>query len=83
MQEPFNIVIINVMNILYFQARRAQEPITLAGRNIIDGACNMLESAKKLSMNPKDPPTYQAYSAHSHSLSEGIKRLVASIRYVL
>jgi len=62
------------------KARKAQEPITTAGRSIIDGACNMLMAAKQLAMNPKDPPTYQAYSTHSHSVSEAIKRLVSSIR---
>ena len=64
------------------QARKAQEPVTSAGKGIIDGACNMLMAAKHLALNPKDPPTYQAYSAHSHSVSEAIKKLVLSIRFV-
>ena len=40
----------------------------------------MLLAAKQLAMNARDPPTYQSYSNHSHSLSEAIKRLVSSIR---
>ena len=55
-------------------------PITKAGKDIIDGACNMVQAAKQLAANPKDPPTYQSYSAHSHSVSEAIKRIVSSIR---
>jgi talin len=37
-------------------------------------------AAKNLAVNPKDPPTYQQYSSHSHSVSEAIKRLVSSIK---
>jgi len=49
---------------------------------LISGACKMLESAKQLSINPKDPGTYQAYSTHSKSVSDSIKRLVSAIRWV-
>ena len=65
-----------------FQARRAQEPITVAGKDLIEGACNMVLAAKQLAINPRDPPIYQAYSTHSHSVSEAIKRLVSAVRYV-
>ena len=65
------------------QARLAQQPITNAGKELIDGACNMVLAAKRLAMNPRDPPIYQAYSSHSHSVSEAIKRLVAAVRYSL
>ncbi|KAL3884759.1 hypothetical protein ACJMK2_024867 [Sinanodonta woodiana] len=61
-------------------ARKAQEPITTAGKCMIDGACNMLQAAKQLAINPKDPPTYQLYSSHSKSVSDSIKRLVSSIK---
>lgn len=62
------------------RAREAQEPIAGAGLSLIDGACNMVMAAKNLAVNPKDPPTYQQYSSHSHSVSEAIKRLVSSIK---
>ena len=42
----------------------------------------MLQAAKQLAINPKDPPTYQMYSNHSKSVSDAIKRLVSAIRYV-
>ena len=41
----------------------------------------MLQAAKQLAINPKDPPTYQMYSNHSKSVSDAIKRLVSAIRY--
>ena len=42
----------------------------------------MLQAAKQLAINPKDPPTYQMYSTHSKSVSDSIKRLVSAIRSV-
>ncbi|XP_055955771.1 talin-2-like isoform X4 [Patella vulgata] len=62
------------------KARQAQEPITSAGKSMIDGACNMLQAAKQLAVNPRDPPTYQMYSNHSKSVSDSIKQLVSSIK---
>lgn len=63
-------------------ARAAQEPITSAGKSIIRGSCSMLESAKLLAVNPKDPPTWQNLAGHSKSVSDAIKKLVHSIRLV-
>uniref|UniRef100_T1J0N6 FERM domain-containing protein n=1 Tax=Strigamia maritima TaxID=126957 RepID=T1J0N6_STRMM len=62
------------------KARAAQEPITSAGRSIIDGSCNMILAAKSLAVNPKDPPTWQSLATHSKNVSDSIKKLVSSIR---
>ncbi|XP_069174235.1 talin-2 isoform X3 [Procambarus clarkii] len=62
------------------KARESQEPITSAGKSIISGSCSMIESAKSLAVNPKDPPTWQSLASHSKSVSDSIKSLVASIR---
>ena len=80
-EPPTRYLIYDYMFVL-FQARQAQEPITSAGKALIDGGCNMLQAAKQLAINPKDPPTYQMYSNHSKSVSDAIKRLVSAIRYV-
>ncbi|KAL6422000.1 hypothetical protein ACFW04_010831 [Cataglyphis niger] len=61
-------------------ARAAQEPITSAGKSIIDGSCAMVQAAKSLAVSPKDPPTWQLLANHSKSVSDSIKSLVASIR---
>ena len=63
-----------------FQARVAQEPITSAGLDMIDGAALMMESAKQLAVTPNDPPTYQRYSEHSKAVSDAIKKLLSAIR---
>lgn len=68
---------------LFFQARIAQQPIIQAGKAMIGGASNMVQAAKQLAVNPKDPPTYQMYSSYSKSVSDAIKKLVASIKYVV
>ncbi|XP_059140472.1 talin-2-like isoform X4 [Physella acuta] len=62
------------------QARSAQEPITRAGKDMINGACGMLEAAKQLAVHPKDPAIYQIYSYHSKNISDAIKSLVSSIK---
>ncbi|XP_042206516.1 talin-2-like isoform X2 [Homarus americanus] len=62
------------------KARESQVPITSAGKSIITGSCSMIESAKSLAVNPKDPPTWQSLASHSKSVSDSIKSLVASIR---
>ncbi|XP_046398722.1 talin-1 isoform X1 [Ischnura elegans] len=62
------------------EAREAQEPITAAGRKVVDGSCAMIGAAKSLAVNPRDPPTWQQLAAHSKSVSDSIKKLVSSIR---
>ena len=60
--------------------REAQRPIFESGRQIIDGSISMIQSAKSLAVNPKDPPTWQALANSSKAVSDSIKRLVSSIR---
>lgn len=62
------------------EARQSQQPITESGRCIIDGSCEMIKAAKSLAVNPRDPPTWQVLANHSKSVSDSIKKLVASIR---
>ena len=62
------------------EGKQAQGPILDSGYQIIDGSCNMIQSAKSLAINPKDPPTWQALANSSKAVSDSIKRLVSSIR---
>ncbi|XP_066270421.1 talin-1-like isoform X3 [Branchiostoma lanceolatum] len=62
------------------EARKAQEPIVIAGRTIIDSTSSLITTAKLLAVNPKDPPTWQLLAGHSKTVSDSIKRLIASIR---
>ncbi|XP_013778384.1 talin-2-like [Limulus polyphemus] len=62
------------------KACAAQEPITSAGKSIIDGSCNMIQTAKSLALNPQDPPAWQTLASHSKNVSDAIKKLVTSIK---
>ncbi|XP_071498741.1 talin-1-like [Diadema antillarum] len=62
------------------QARMAMEPITTAGKRMIASSSALIQTAKPLAMNPKDPPTWQLLSNHSKNVSDSIKELIASIR---
>merc|ERR1719410_132937 len=62
------------------EGREAQKPILDSGRQIIEGSCAMIHSAKSLAVNPKDPPTWQALANSSKAVSDSIKRLVSSLR---
>merc|ERR1712123_287400 len=62
------------------EGREAQLPIFDSGKQIIEGSCAMIHSAKSLAVNPKDPPTWQALANSSKSVSDAIKKLVSSIR---
>lgn len=62
------------------EGRKAQEPILSAGRGILDGAVQMVKTAKVLAVTPTDPPVWQQLAIHSKSVSESIKKLASSIR---
>ncbi len=60
--------------------RNAQEPITNSGKRMLDGSCEMIQTAKLLAVNPKDPPTWAQLAGHSTTVSDSIKSLVSAIR---
>lgn len=62
------------------QARMAMEPITMAGKRMIASSSALIQTAKPLAMNPRDPPTWQLLANHSKNVSDSIKELIASIR---
>ncbi len=62
------------------QARQAMEPIISAGKMMITSSCALIQTAKPLALNPKDPPTWQQLANHSKDVSDSIKKLVSSIR---
>uniref|UniRef100_A0A182IW98 Uncharacterized protein n=1 Tax=Anopheles atroparvus TaxID=41427 RepID=A0A182IW98_ANOAO len=62
------------------EGRKAQEPILSAGRGILDGAVDMVRTAKVLALTPTDPPVWQQLALHSRNVSDSIKMLATSIR---
>ncbi|XP_026058601.1 talin-2 isoform X1 [Carassius auratus] len=58
----------------------AQEPIVRSARSMLDSSTHLLETARSLILNPKDPPTWSILAGHSRTVSDSIKSLITSIR---
>nr|XP_046250348.1 talin-2 isoform X3 [Scatophagus argus] len=58
----------------------AQEPIVRSARCMLDSSTYLLETARALVLNPKDPPTWSILAGHSRTVSDSIKSLITSIR---
>ena len=62
------------------QARKAQEPIIQAGKNVNSSSNSLLTSAKNLVINPNDPPMWQLLASHTKAVTDAIKSLILAIR---
>ncbi|KAM4618965.1 LOW QUALITY PROTEIN: talin-2 [Polymixia lowei] len=58
----------------------AQEPIVRSACSMLDSSALLLETARSLVLNPKDPPTWSILAGHSRTVSDSIKSLITSIR---
>ncbi|XP_030649998.1 talin-2 isoform X2 [Chanos chanos] len=58
----------------------AQEPILRSARAMLDSSAQLLETARSLIINPKDPPTWSILAGHSRTVSDSIKSLITAIR---
>lgn len=65
------------------QGSAAQEPIVRSARSMLDSSTYLLETARSLVLNPKDPPTWSILAGHSRTVSDSIKSLITSIRLVV
>ncbi|CAF3837471.1 unnamed protein product [Rotaria magnacalcarata] len=61
--------------------RQLQEPILAAARNVVDGACRIVDCSKNLIVNAKEPAQWQQLAGHTKNVSESIKRLATSVKY--
>ena len=68
---------------LFCQAREAQRPIIESGQRMLESSTELLQNARKLASNPKDPPTWQVMTGVSRVLADAIKNLISTIRYEL
>ncbi|XP_053128319.1 talin-2 isoform X1 [Hemicordylus capensis] len=62
------------------EGSRAQEPILMSARTMLESSSSLIKTARSLAINPKDPPTWSVLAGHSHTVSESIKSLITSIR---
>ena len=49
---------------------------------MVDGACRIVECSKNLIVNAKEPAQWQQLAQHTKGVSESIKRLATSVKYV-
>lgn len=49
---------------------------------MLESSSLLIKTARSLAINPKDPPTWSVLAGHSHTVSDSIKSLITSIRYV-
>ncbi|XP_003372683.1 putative I/LWEQ domain protein, partial [Trichinella spiralis] len=59
--------------------RRAQKPIVDAGRLMVDGSIEMIQTSKLLALNAKDPPAWQLLGTCSKNVSDTIEQITSLI----
>ncbi|KAG7254046.1 hypothetical protein CRUP_030418 [Coryphaenoides rupestris] len=62
------------------QGCAAQEPIVQSARSMLVSSTHLLQTARSLVINPKDPPTWSVLAGHSRTVSDSIKALITAIR---
>ncbi|XP_067390905.1 talin-2 isoform X2 [Emydura macquarii macquarii] len=62
------------------EGTRAQEPILISAKTMLESSSLLIKTARSLAINPKDPPTWSVLAGHSHTVSDSIKSLITSIR---
>ncbi|XP_009992815.1 PREDICTED: talin-2 [Chaetura pelagica] len=62
------------------EGSRAQEPILVSAKTMLESSSLLIKTARSLAINPKDPPTWSVLAGHSHTVSDSIKSLITSIR---
>ncbi|XP_074090406.1 talin-2 isoform X3 [Macrotis lagotis] len=62
------------------EGSRAQEPILISAKTMLESSSFLIRTARSLAINPKDPPTWSVLAGHSHTVSDSIKSLITSIR---
>ncbi|XP_062898877.1 talin-1 [Mobula hypostoma] len=62
------------------EGRNAMEPIVVAAKTMLDSSTGLIQTARALAVNPKDPPKWSVLAGHSRTVSDSIKKLITSIR---
>lgn len=57
------------------------EPIVAAARTMLESSTGLIQTARSLAVNPKDPPKWSVLAGHSRTVSDSIKKLITNMRY--
>lgn len=62
------------------QGRRAMEPIVSSAKTMLESSAGLIQTARSLAVNPKDPPQWSVLAGHSRTVSDSIKKLITNMR---
>ncbi|XP_069736860.1 talin-1 isoform X2 [Phaenicophaeus curvirostris] len=62
------------------EGRRAMEPIVSAAKTMLESSAGLIQTARSLAVNPKDPPQWSVLAGHSRTVSDSIKKLITNMR---
>lgn len=63
------------------QGHAAMEPILTAAQMMLESSTGLIQTARSLAVNPKDPPKWSVLAGHSRTVSDSIKKLITNMRY--
>uniref|UniRef100_A0A8C5AR47 Talin 1 n=1 Tax=Gadus morhua TaxID=8049 RepID=A0A8C5AR47_GADMO len=58
----------------------SMEPIVAAARTMLESSTGLIQTARSLAVNPKDPPRWSVLASHSRTVSDSIKKLITNMR---
>ncbi|KAM6111541.1 talin-1-like [Phoenicopterus ruber ruber] len=62
------------------EGRRAMEPIISSAKTMLESSAGLIQTARSLAVNPKDPPQWSVLASHSRTVSDSIKKLITKMR---
>uniref|UniRef100_A0A671NTF2 Talin-1-like n=1 Tax=Sinocyclocheilus anshuiensis TaxID=1608454 RepID=A0A671NTF2_9TELE len=58
----------------------AMQPIVAAAKTMLESSTGLIQMARSLAVNPKDPPKWSVLAGHSRTVSDSIKKLITNMR---
>uniref|UniRef100_A0A665VQ36 Talin 1 n=1 Tax=Echeneis naucrates TaxID=173247 RepID=A0A665VQ36_ECHNA len=62
------------------EGHAAMEPIVTAAKMMLESSTGLIQTARSLAVNPKDPPKWSVLAGHSRTVSDSIKKLITNMR---
>uniref|UniRef100_A0A670JPR9 Talin 1 n=1 Tax=Podarcis muralis TaxID=64176 RepID=A0A670JPR9_PODMU len=62
------------------EVSQAMEPIISSAKTMLESSAGLIQTARSLAVNPKDPPKWSVLAGHSRTVSDSIKKLITNMR---
>nr|XP_047911866.1 talin-1 isoform X1 [Anser cygnoides]XP_047911868.1 talin-1 isoform X1 [Anser cygnoides] len=59
---------------------RTMEPIVSSAKTMLESSAGLIQTARSLAVNPKDPLQWSVLASHSRTVSDSIKKLITNMR---